>query len=158
MAFKNVLVPFDGSEQAQHAIEAALGICAGNAAAKVTVLHVAPVADFDDTSFDVAAEMVGIPALDDKDKAKFKEEYQGARRQQLHEKIERFFEDVPDNIDLVIEIENGKPHEVIEAYVREYDIDCVVMGRRGMGIIRQALGSVSAAVLRAVDVPVLVVK
>ena len=158
MAFKNVLVPFDGSEQAQHAIDTALELCAGAEPAKVTVLHVAPEMDFDDTSFDVAAEMVGIPALDDKDKAKFKEQYQGARRQQLHEKIERFFESVPENIDVVIEIENGKPHDVIEAFVEEHGIDCVVMGRRGMGRIRQALGSVSAAVLRTIDVPVLVVR
>ncbi len=158
MAFKNVLVPFDGSEQAQHAVDAALELAAGVDSAKVTVLHVAPEMDFDDTSFDVAAEMVGIPALDDKDKAQLKEKYQGVRRQQLHEKIEQFFESVPENIEVVIEIENGKPHEVIESYVREHDIDCVVMGRRGMGRIRQALGSVSAAVLRTVDVPVLVVK
>ena len=32
------------------------------------------------------------------------------------------------------------------------------MGRRGLGVIRAALGSVSSAVLRGIDLPVLVVK
>lgn len=158
MSFTNVLVPFDGSEQSQHALRAAFELASGTDPAKVTVLHVAAPMDFDDSSFDVAAEMAGIPALDDDAKKKLKESYQGVRRGQIQEKIEQFFENVPENISLAIEVRNGKPHEEIESFVREQGIDCVVMGRRGMGIVRQALGSVSTAVLRTVDVPVLVVR
>ena len=36
--------------------------------------------------------------------------------------------------------------------------DCIVMGRRGLGAIRGAIGSVSYSVLRSVDLPVLIVK
>ena len=39
-----------------------------------------------------------------------------------------------------------------------HDVDLVVMGCRGLDAVRGMIGSVSAAVLRSVDCPVLVVK
>ncbi|MFC7229282.1 universal stress protein [Salinirubellus salinus] len=47
----------------------------------------------------------------------------------------------------------------VRAYVEEHDVDLIVMGSHGRsGLGRQVLGSVASAVLRTVDVPVLVVK
>ncbi|WP_248897069.1 universal stress protein [Haloplanus halobius] len=52
----------------------------------------------------------------------------------------------------------GVPHEVIADYVRENDIDLVVMGRHGRaGLSRRLLGSTASRVLRTVDRPVLTV-
>lgn len=55
-------------------------------------------------------------------------------------------------------IERGTPHECIDEYVAENDIDLLVMASEGQNnIVGQRLGSVTTRVLRAVDVPVLVV-
>lgn len=43
-------------------------------------------------------------------------------------------------------------------YAEENDVDLVVMGSRGLGAIRGALGSVSYAVLRSCPKPVLIIK
>lgn len=52
----------------------------------------------------------------------------------------------------------GHPHEVIETYVSEHDIDIVVMSSVGeSSLVGQLLGSVTDRVLRVVDTPVLVV-
>ena len=55
-------------------------------------------------------------------------------------------------------MKRGDPRSVICDYAKENDIDCIFMGRRGLGGIRAALGSVSTAVLRNTDLPVMVVK
>jgi nucleotide-binding universal stress UspA family protein len=52
----------------------------------------------------------------------------------------------------------GHPQEVIADYAKDNGFDCIVMGRRGLGGIRGALGSVSYAILHTVELPVLVVK
>ena len=61
--FTHVLVPFDGSVQSQHALNAALEMAKGDEPAHVTVLEVAPPMSFDDTTFEVAARMAGVPEV-----------------------------------------------------------------------------------------------
>jgi nucleotide-binding universal stress UspA family protein len=52
----------------------------------------------------------------------------------------------------------GPPAEKIRAIVETHIFDLVCLGTRGMGAVRNLiLGSTAAKVLRAVDVPVLVV-
>ena len=48
--------------------------------------------------------------------------------------------------------------ETIIDAAKHYDCDLIVMGSRGLGAIRGAIGSVSYGILRSVDIPVLVVK
>ena len=55
-------------------------------------------------------------------------------------------------------MKRGDPREVICSYAKDNGIDCIIMGRRGRGGIRASLGSVSTAVLRNTDLPVMVVK
>ena len=52
----------------------------------------------------------------------------------------------------------GIPHRQIADYVREQDIDLVVMGSHGRsGVSRRLLGSVTERTLRSTDVPIMVV-
>ena len=156
--YRNILVPFDGSEPSQRALKAALEMSSSSVPVVITVLKVAAPMNFDDSTFEVAARMAGVPKID----AEVLYKAAGADRimsVDLHaSQIQGFFASVPDNIDIQIVIENGRPQDVICDYANEHGIDCIAMGRRGLGVIRAALGSVSSAVLRGIDLPVLVVK
>jgi nucleotide-binding universal stress UspA family protein len=156
--YKNILVPFDGSEPSQRALSAALSISESNMPVDVTVLKVAEPMNFDDSAFEVAARMAGIPKIDQAVLDATRDNYNNEHRKHIQEKIQSFFDNVPSNVSIRIAVENGRPQEVICDYANSQDIDCIVMGRRGLGAIRSALGSVSFAVLRGVDLPVLVVK
>lgn len=61
------------------------------------------------------------------------------------------------NIDTVTAVRRGLAHEEIIKYAGSHDIDLVVMGTHGRsGIDRALLGSVTENVIRQTDVPVLV--
>jgi nucleotide-binding universal stress UspA family protein len=54
---------------------------------------------------------------------------------------------------------NGPPYLEIARYAAEHDVDCIVMGTHGQkGIRRFVLGSTTERVIRRVDVPVISVK
>lgn len=156
--YKNILVPFDGSEPSQHALDAAITMSESKETVDITVLEVAEPMDFDDSAFEVAARMAGLPKVDRSLLDTTRDNYNNEMRKHVEEKIQDYFKNVPQNVSIHIVVENGHPQEVICDYAESNDIDCVVMGRRGLGAIRAALGSVSFAVLRGVDLPVLVVK
>lgn len=156
--YKNILVPFDGSEPSQHALLAAINMSEAETPVDITVLKVAEPMNFDDSTFEVAARMAGVPKVDVSVLDATRDNYNNEHRKKIQEQIQDFFEKIPANIDIQIVVENGRPQEVICEYARENSIDCIVMGRRGLGAIRAALGSVSFAVLRGIDLPVLVVK
>ena len=65
---------------------------------------------------------------------------------------------VGDFTQVVYRVTSGKPHDAIVEFAETGQFDLVVMGNRGLGALRGALGSVSYAVLRSVDIPVLIVK
>ena len=73
--FTHVLVPFDGSVQSQHALNAALEMAKGDEPAHVTVLEVAPPMSFDDTTFEVAARMAGVPEVSEAAKDETRKNY-----------------------------------------------------------------------------------
>lgn len=156
--YRNILVPFDGSEPSQRALQAALQMSSADTPVVVTVLKVAAPMNFDDSTFEIAARMAGVPKIDAELLDATRSNYNNEHRKGIQDQIQKFFASVPANIDIQIVVENGRPQEVICDYANDNDIDCIVMGRRGLGAIRAALGSVSFAVLRGVDLPVLVVK
>ena len=143
--YRNILVPFDGSEPSQRALKAALEMSSSSVPVVITVLK-------------VAARMAGVPKIDAEVLDATRDNYNNEHRKGVQTQIQGFFASVPDNIDIQIVIENGRPQDVICDYANEHGIDCIAMGRRGLGVIRAALGSVSSAVLRGIDLPVLVVK
>ena len=156
--YTNVLVPFDGSQPACRALLAAINLCKGEKNADITVLQVTGMANIDYTSFEVAARMSGIDVTDEQTIQSLRENYGSASKEQVQEQVQKFFESLPENIDLKIIVKRGNPRDVICQYAEDNNIDCIVMGRRGGGSIRATLGSVSTGVLRTTDLPVLVVK
>ena len=158
MLYKNILVPYDGSEEARHALQTAVSLAEGETPVKVTALYVAPPANFDDSAFEVAMQVSGAPQIDEKMKADIRKAYVEHNRTEIEGKIEEYFAGIPDNIALHIEVRNGAANEVIVEYADEMSADLIVMGRRGLGRIKAAMGSISLAVMRSCDLPVLVVR
>lgn len=58
-----------------------------------------------------------------------------------------------------LHVEQGEPAETIGAFAKRQKCDLIVMGTRGMGLIKTlAVGSVATKVIHVVDVPVTLVK
>ncbi len=155
--YKKVLVPYDDSESSQHALKEALTIVAGANDAHVTVLKVVEWHDYNAETFQIASRMsgisddsVGIDALSQISSEADKEE---TRR--ITESIASIV-DGANNVEVAIV--NGSPHDAIVSYASNGDFDCIIMGHRGMGVIRGMLGSVAYSVLQKSNKPVLVVK
>jgi nucleotide-binding universal stress UspA family protein len=133
----HLIVGYDGSDAAREAVRSAHAI--RDPSATVTVFHVYDVpyqvdlypwfADFRDACRDVAEEVLASAKdLEGDD--------EGTTR---------------------YEIVEGKPAEVLARKARELDVEMVVVGSRGMGRIRSAIGSVTLRLLHETPCPVLVV-
>jgi nucleotide-binding universal stress UspA family protein len=66
-------------------------------------------------------------------------------------------EQVPPDLDYEVEILGGPPAEVIVRVAQVREADEIVIGSRGLGPLRAAIGSVSHDVLHSADRPVVVV-
>ncbi len=156
--YKKILVPYDNSEHAQHALLAALDLASCVENANVTVLNVTDLLEFDDATFEVAARMAGVPRISEDSARAARDNYYAEHEKAVRSNIDEVISEIPEGVELGVKIGSGRPQEVISAEANEGGYDCVVMGRRGLGALRGALGSVSYAVLRAVELPVVIVK
>lgn len=138
--YQGILVPTDGSPEADPAVEHALDLAERYDA----TLHVLYVVDTNALPLDAHAQLI----------FEYLEE-QG--RQSEADIVDRAEERGVESV--VGEVAEGSPHEAILEYVEDNDIDLVVMGTHGRrGIDRYLLGSVTERVLRGADVPVLTVR
>lgn len=156
--YTNILVPFDDSEHAQHALLTAIDFAQVVDHARVTVLNVTDAPEFDDAAFEVAARMAGVARISEESARAARESYHSEQEKVVCASIEKVLPEVPETVDLQVKIEAGRPQEVITKVVETDGYDCIVMGSRGLGALRGALGSVSYAVLRAVEIPVVIIK
>lgn len=159
MLYKNIVVPYDTSEPAKHALATAIELGAGaGVPAKVTAFRVMHPYKRPDSTLQVAAEMAGVTLLDNDARDAVDQYYAKLSKEQVNEQIENFFAELPSNVTINIELGHGRPAEAILDYVRDNKCDCIVMGSRGLGAVKSAFGSVSTAVLREATVPVLIVR
>ena len=143
--YDTILVPTDGSEHADPAVDHALNL-AERYGATVHVLFVVdtsyPYADFDSPGVNWAAVTEAM-------------ETQGEQAtESIRERLEAH--DLP----TVTAVEQATSiHRAILDYADEHDADLIVMGTHGRrGLDRYLLGSVTEKVVRLSDVPVLTVK
>lgn len=137
--YEDVLVPTDGSDAVQDAIDEGIGI----AELCDATLHAVFVVDTADYALVPDAELVTVEeALED------------AGRRAL-EDIERRASAA--GLETRTELRRGSPADGILDYADEHDVDLVVMGTRGRSAIdRVLLGSVAENVIRNADQPVMV--
>ncbi|WP_276274321.1 universal stress protein [Haloarcula litorea] len=139
--FENILVPTDGSKQAQEAVKHALDL----ARTYEATLHVLYVVD--------RGAYASRPGWT-----------WDELQQVLEQSGEKILENVrsqadADGVSTVTEIHHGVPHQSILDYCEQHSIDFVVLGTHGRsGLSRQLVGSVTERVLRSSDVPVLTVR
>lgn len=158
MLYSKIMVPYDGSEHAKHALEYAKGLAA-TSDAKITIVHVVPSGVMGVDQIGTEGSLDGVPfgMLN-------YEQYEGVVRAALDQAKEKVTENlaglVEDIADIVtIDVVAGTaPAEALARYADKNGCDLIVMGRRGLGAIRGMLGSVSFGLLRSTDVPVLTVK
>lgn len=155
--YKRVLVPFDSSEASRHALEAAIEMVGGIEDAVVTVLNVVEWHDYNAETFKIASRMSGVvgDSLDMNAISEIGKEAEVRESARIREEVDALIGTVP-FVDIAIV--NGSPHDTIVAYANDLGYDCIVMGHRGMGVIRGMLGSVAFSVLQKANKPVLVVK
>ena len=146
--YERVLVPTDGSDAAEGAVDHALDL-AEKYDADVHALYVV---DTDSMSLSLGAEQ-----LDRIEQGQYEE------MEEVRERAETATGYVADrarerDLETVEHVAAGKPHDQIADYVADNAIDLVVMGSHGRsGIKRALLGSVTERTLRSTHVPVLVV-
>jgi nucleotide-binding universal stress UspA family protein len=62
-------------------------------------------------------------------------------------------------IDTRVAIQQGTPHSAIQRYAADHEIDLIVMGTHGRGLVEQfLLGSITERTIRTADVPVVTVR
>ncbi len=137
---KQLLVPFDDSEQARRALEHAL---AEHSDAKITTIHVLNPAEWG----------YGSPTS-----GFGKRWYEEAKAQSGD--IQSNAAELADEygIEIATAEEVGVPSHAITEYANEHDIDHIVIGSHGRsGPKRLVLGSVAEAVARNVSIPVTII-
>lgn len=137
VAPSQVVVGYDGSDRARKALEAVRRIAAPGAKVKVIYANrVLPELTYYEFFQDVLAELE-----------------RGA--QETAESARNAFEEA--DLEVSYEARRGRPGEVLAEVAREHDADLIVMGSRGLGRVRAAVGSAVLDVLHDAPCPVLVV-
>ncbi|HIX83924.1 MAG TPA: universal stress protein [Candidatus Megamonas gallistercoris] len=136
---KRILVPIDSSEIAERAIQEAIKVNRFGEA-EVHVLYVADI-----NKLAINAYLSGNVLL----------EIGKAGERILNAAVEKF----PESMKVVKVYRTGDPAETITEYAKEINADLIIMGSRGLGLVRGVLlGSVSKYVLERTKCPVLIVK
>jgi len=146
-----ILVPIDGSEHSDRALNYALDL-AEKYSAEIKLLSVAqPVVA-------TGPMFLTRPMLSPASTAIYVKEIEAAHEKMLAEAFKKAKE-TKSNINISKQLVNGRPADKIVEIANEEKIDLIVMGSRGTGGIKEFfLGSVSDRVADETRCPVLLVK
>lgn len=136
---KNILVPVDGSKNSEDALDKAIEL-AEACGAKLSFLYVANINQLAINACLTDAILDSVTKAGDVI-------------------LERAMDKVPAGVEKEAFSETGSPAVVILDFLEEHPVDLVVMGSRGLGVVKGVLlGSVSQYVVEQAKCPVLVVK
>lgn len=138
-----ILVPVDGSENSMRAVSYALNMAKAHANMEITLLTVACwYSNYN------AETILTLNEINEECQKHFSLKLEDAKK---------VFTDRGVSVNAVLM--QGDPASVIIHYVEENGIDKVIIGSRGLGLLKAAmLGSVTYKVLHNVNVPVTVIK
>jgi nucleotide-binding universal stress UspA family protein len=148
--YETVLVPVDGSEQSERAVDHALEI-AEKFESTLHVLHA-----IDDRGSGRAAEAVSELSRNASERQEMNERRKQAGTELTDGVIERAREATIDAEAVVL---RGDPAEVITDYAEQKEIGLIVLGARGRSAVGKfLLGNVAGKVARHATTPVLLVR
>jgi nucleotide-binding universal stress UspA family protein len=141
--YDTVLIPTDGSEEAEYAAGYGLALAAASGA----TVHVLSVVD--ESLYPRSAVL-----SDELIEQGLEEARREARRA-----VDRVVDLAPETVDCVTDVRQGVPADVVTDFAADSGADLVVMGTHGRtGLRRYIIGSVTEQVVRTADVPVLTVR
>ncbi|WP_289000840.1 universal stress protein [uncultured Megasphaera sp.] len=146
-AYKNIVVPTDGSVNSKRALEHAV-LLATSMQASITLVYVANIVSVI-SNFDQIPNASGYVteqvALD------MEEEGKGV--------LEEFSKEIPQDVEVKSVFEVGSPGPAVLSVAKKYEADLIVMGSRGLGPLKGLfMGAVSSYVVTHAPCPVLIVK
>lgn len=143
MIYHQIVVAYDGSENAEQALKQAVQLAEKTPGAKLTVAFVKYRPTFEAQGFGMAA----LAGFEDK-----MQEYD----QSILQKAQDMIKDLPH---AEVQVYTGSPAASILECADEKNADLIVMGSRGLGTFKEMmLGSVSHYVAQHARIPVLIVK
>lgn len=140
--YEEILVPTDGSNEADKATDHAIAL-ANAVGATIHALYV----------IDLPNAPRALQIMDDEEETR--ERYQEYGREVTDDVCEAA---ASVDVDCVTATRSGSPHEEIVAYAGEEGMDLIVMGTGYRGRIGALLGSTAEKVVRTSDVPVTTVR
>ena len=141
--FDTIVVATDGSDSVRRAVSVAVDIAA-RFEAEVHAVYVVDAGEVESSPDRVREDL--RDALDDEG-------------QDALDRVADAAHDRDGDLDVTIEVREGRPASEIDAYARSVDADLVAMGTRGRhGENRFLIGSVAERVVRTCPVPVLTVR
>ena len=143
-AYKNIVVPTDGSVNSKRALEHAV-LLATSMQASITLVYVANIVSVI-SNFDQIPNASGYVteqvALDMEEGV-----------------LEEFSKEIPQDVEVKSVFEVGSPGPAVLSVAKKYEADLIVMGSRGLGPLKGLfMGSVSSYVVTHAPCPVLIVK
>lgn len=160
MIFHNLLIPYDKSVQADHALDLALKMIAENQDGEPVTLNISMVSsdipEFDDATYAASAARIGLPENSVENLQKIRETIIDDVLEDLKDAVTDRLADT--DAQVVFSILQGKPDHALIRFAEEQGCEMIIMGSRGLGGVRGMIGSVSYGVLRQAEIPVLIVK
>ncbi|MEE8732136.1 MAG: universal stress protein [Eggerthellaceae bacterium] len=158
--FKNIVVPFDGSDHALAAFHLAQEFAAAEPDAKIHVIEIENAAYIDPSSTSDEGIPVGGVPVEMIDYDTYRKIMKSRVEKIRHEAEEDLGPDYnkDGNVDIEIVISASAPGKSIVEFAEKKGADLIIMGRRGLGAFRGMIGSVSMSVLHEAEIPVLTVK
>jgi len=146
--YDHVLVPTDGSETAESAVDQAVDLASKYDA----TVHALYVVDVDATSYSLGSEQVDRIRQGHIDEMTEVKEAADEATGYVADRGAEY------GVEVIEHVTAGEPARAIRTFVEDEDVDLIVMGSHGRsGLSRVILGSVAEKVLRRTRLPVLVV-